>query len=72
MPKIIISKDKCKGCMLCVYFCSRKSIRMSKGLNDLGVNYAEFEGEDNCLGCCMCAIMCPDCCIEVYKEDAKK
>lgn len=73
MPKIIISKNKCKGCMLCVQFCPKGSIRMSKDLNERGVSYAEFENGKDCLGCSICAVMCPDCCIEVYKEeDAKR
>jgi len=58
--------------MLCVHFCPRGSIRMSRDLNDRGVNYAEFDEGKDCLGCCICATMCPDCCIEVYKEDAEK
>jgi len=71
MAKIMIDKDKCKGCLLCISFCPRGAIKKSKELNKLGLNFVEFSpqaGESGeCLGCMMCAVMCPDCCIEVYK-----
>jgi len=67
MAKIKIDKDKCKGCLLCISFCPKGSIKKSKGLNKLGVNFVELQDSYECLGCMMCAIICPDCCIEVYK-----
>lgn len=66
MAKIIINKEKCKGCFLCVSVCPKKLIRASEKLNKKGIKPAVFiEGE--CLGCKFCAIVCPDSCIEVYK-----
>jgi len=67
MAKITINKDRCKGCLLCISFCPKGSIKKSKELNKLGVNFVEFKDSDECLGCMMCAVICPDCCIEVYK-----
>ena len=68
MAKIVINKEKCKGCFLCINFCPKKLIIKSKKLNKRGINYVEFLKEKNtCLGCAMCALICPDSCIEVYK-----
>jgi len=68
MAKIIIVKEKCKGCFLCVTFCPKKLIKQSAKLNKRGLNFAEFSsGTEECLGCLQCALICPDCCIEVYK-----
>jgi len=67
MAKITINKDKCKGCLLCIAFCSKALILKSKEINKRGVNFVEFKDEGNCLGCTMCAVVCPDSCIEVYK-----
>ena len=68
MAKIVIDKEKCKGCLLCVNFCPKNLIIKSKKLNKYGINYVEFlEEKNSCLGCSMCAIICPDVCIEVYK-----
>jgi 2-oxoglutarate ferredoxin oxidoreductase subunit delta len=78
MAKIIIDRQKCKGCLLCVHFCPQRLIEVEAGINDKGIRPAKFSGsnsrasgveKDNreCLGCSFCAIICPDCCIEVYK-----
>ncbi|MDD4953370.1 MAG: 4Fe-4S dicluster domain-containing protein [Candidatus Omnitrophica bacterium] len=67
MAKILINKDKCKGCLLCVASCPRKLIIKSSRLNKRGSNYVEFKEAQECLGCAFCAMVCPDCCIEVYK-----
>ncbi len=67
MGKITIDKRKCKGCLLCISFCPKGLIKISKDLNKAGVAFAEFKEGKDCLGCAMCAVICPDCCIEVYK-----
>ncbi|PIP19117.1 MAG: 2-oxoacid:acceptor oxidoreductase [Candidatus Omnitrophica bacterium CG08_land_8_20_14_0_20_41_16] len=67
MPKIIIDKDKCKGCLLCVSVCPKKLFSQDKNLNAKGLNPVKFQDKSGCLGCAFCAIICPDCCIEVYK-----
>jgi 2-oxoglutarate ferredoxin oxidoreductase subunit delta len=67
MPKIIIARDKCKGCLLCVSVCPKKLITKDRNLNIKGLNPVIFSDQSDCLGCTLCAIICPDCCIEVYK-----
>jgi len=73
MAKIIIDRDRCKGCLLCLNFCPKGLISIDKDLNRLGIKPARFSGKSNlkeeagCRGCAVCAIICPDCCIEVYK-----
>jgi len=67
MAKIIIDKERCKGCLLCINACPKGLIKKSSQLNKRGLNYAEFKESDECAGCAMCAVICPDCCIEVYK-----
>lgn len=67
MPKIIINRDKCKGCLLCVGFCPKKLISKDNKLNVKGLNPVKFSDESGCIGCGLCAVICPDCCIEVYK-----
>ena len=67
MARIIIDQNKCKGCLLCVSFCPKGSIKAGERLNQQGVKAAKFNKDSQCLGCAMCAIICPDCCIEVWK-----
>jgi len=69
MGKIVIDKDLCKGCTLCVNACPQHLIRIGKRLNPKGYYHAEFvDSEGKCGGCTLCALTCPDFAIEVYRE----
>lgn len=65
---ISITKDKCKGCGLCVFFCPFKNLSMSDDLNKKGMKYAKVKDVTKCSGCGMCFLVCPDCCIEIYEK----
>ena len=70
--RIIIDRERCKGCYLCVLACPNQMIFISDRLNQQGYYPAELK-EDNttdkkCAACATCATMCPDVAIEVYRE----
>jgi 2-oxoglutarate ferredoxin oxidoreductase subunit delta len=69
---IVIDRELCKGCYLCMEFCPRQRIKISGVLNQKGYSPVEFEETDDpkkkCTGCATCATMCPDLAIEVYRE----
>lgn len=67
MGNIVIDRERCKGCELCVSFCPRHLIRLSEEFNSKGQHPAEFEESEECPGCAVCAMMCPDIAIEVYR-----
>ncbi len=69
MPNIVIDKEKCKACGICVNVCPKKLIEIGDETNSHGVKFAVFnEKENTCIGCALCAISCPDIAIkEVYK-----
>lgn len=67
MARIVIDREKCKGCFLCVAVCPRGMIAQEKKLNARGATPVRAKENAACAGCCMCAVICPDCCIEVYK-----
>lgn len=66
---IIIDKDLCKACHICISVCPREIIRISEGINQFGYNYAEVNvvKAHECTGCKSCAVMCPDVAISVYR-----
>lgn len=70
--EITIDRERCKGCGLCVHFCPRHVIAVSKDLNQKGYYPAESiepaEGEKGCNACTICALVCPDVAIEVYRD----
>lgn len=69
MSHIIIDKNRCKACYLCVNECPKHLIQKGTQANSLGNFPVEFEDPDNkCIGCAMCATRCPDMAIvEVIK-----
>ena len=64
---ILVDKEGCKGCGVCLPACPFKVIELSKEVNGKGYNYCYMENSDNCTGCASCAIVCPDGVISVYK-----
>ena len=69
MGRIVIDKDVCKGCYLCVSACPKHLLKKSDETNSHGDYPVEFKDSKNeCIGCAMCAMNCPDVAIvEVYK-----
>lgn len=70
--KIIVDRERCKGCHVCLDVCPTDSIDIDPELNDKGYQPARFkdstaEGEKGCTGCAMCATVCPEVAIEVYR-----
>lgn len=65
MPGVIIDKNHCKGCELCIRACPQQILRMSKTIGDKGYFYAEMADGSRCIGCRICAITCPDVAIEI-------
>ncbi len=61
MAKVIIDKDACKGCELCISVCPKKILVLSESeLNNKGYRPIEVTDMSLCTGCCACAKMCPD------------
>jgi 2-oxoglutarate ferredoxin oxidoreductase subunit delta len=67
MGKIVIDKDRCKGCQLCLFTCPKKLIVLSEAFNEMGFHFVVFDDSEECTGCAMCGRICPDMAIEVYK-----
>lgn len=63
--KIIVNKDWCKGCGICVAFCPTNALELKDGK----VNIANMEA---CIECGLCELRCPDFAIYVRgKENGK-
>jgi 2-oxoglutarate ferredoxin oxidoreductase subunit delta len=70
--KIIIDRELCKGCQLCIDVCPSHVIEVDASLNKKGYFPACFienpkDGEKGCIGCVQCATVCPEVAIEVYR-----
>jgi 2-oxoglutarate ferredoxin oxidoreductase subunit delta len=65
MAKVIIDKDRCKGCELCTYYCPQEILEMSTDINVKGYFYAKVLDQSRCIGCRICTVVCPDVAIEL-------
>jgi 2-oxoglutarate ferredoxin oxidoreductase subunit delta len=68
MKKVYIDNERCKGCMLCTYYCPKKILLISDRVNQDGYKVAVCANDETCIGCLSCAAICPSTCFEIYKE----
>ncbi len=67
VERVIIERECCKGCELCIRACPRSVLVMSDDFNKSGYHYSVFKNKEDCNSCTFCAVICPDVCIEVYR-----
>ncbi len=67
--KVLIDKERCKGCGFCVEFCPRGAVEMSDELNPKGYTLAAVADESKCLGCSLCDILCPEFAVHLESND---
>ncbi|KQC06847.1 MAG: hypothetical protein APR62_07480 [Smithella sp. SDB] len=65
---IIINKEICKECLLCIHFCPKGHIIPTKEYNFYSYHPVGINEEKECTGCGICATICPEVAIEVYRE----
>ena len=65
--KIVINRELCKGCYLCIRACPVKVLEQDNELNASGSYPVKAGNPDKCIACGNCYEVCPDVCIEVYE-----
>ena len=66
---VVIRKDRCKGCELCVSSCPKGVLAIDhEEVNVQGYHAVTVVDADACIACGSCVIMCPDGALNVYKE----
>ncbi len=58
--RICIIKDFCKGCGLCVAFCSRGVLVLGEEVNKKGYRYVKVKDASKCILCRVCEYICHD------------
>ncbi len=64
LKEILINRDWCKGCGICVHFCPTKVLELDAMEKSIVVR------PEDCICCKMCELRCPDLAIEVLTEEA--
>ncbi len=65
LKELIIIRDWCKGCGICIHFCPKKVLELDKR------DKVVIQRPEDCVCCRMCELRCPDFAIEVIIEDEK-
>lgn len=65
---IVVDKERCKGCGVCVASCPLQVLTLSPEVNSKGYRIASMAAPDACTGCASCAVICPDSVITVYRQ----
>jgi 2-oxoglutarate ferredoxin oxidoreductase subunit delta len=65
--KVLIDRELCKGCMLCIRACPVKALEADTELNSSGSYPSRVAQAEKCIACGNCYEVCPDVCIEVYE-----
>lgn len=60
--KVLINREWCKGCGVCVAFCPPQALSLGEG------GKAVWDAA-LCVGCGLCELYCPDLAVECLRED---
>jgi len=66
---IAIDGANCKGCGICVRFCPKHALEISKQINARGYYAPLVVDASVCSGCRQCELLCPDFAIFHVEED---
>ncbi|OPZ93612.1 MAG: 2-oxoglutarate-acceptor oxidoreductase subunit OorD [candidate division TA06 bacterium ADurb.Bin417] len=68
--EVKVDIERCKGCGLCLAFCTRGHLSLSETKNRRGCHYALVRaGGQSCTGCLRCALICPDAALEITRSE---
>jgi NAD-dependent dihydropyrimidine dehydrogenase PreA subunit len=66
---VIVKKELCKACGLCIEFCPKKVLSKGTTISEMGYEYTVYCGE-GCIGCGICFYVCPEPdALTVYKKE---
>lgn len=68
--KVVVIEGRCKGCELCIEYCPRDVLAMSKAFNLKGYHFPEVGDQDHCVNCHFCEALCPEFAIFSIEEEA--
>ena len=68
--KVLIDREQCKGCYLCIRACPVKALEKDTEPNSTGTYPSKPTGSGACIACGNCYEVCPDVCIQVFELDA--
>jgi 2-oxoglutarate ferredoxin oxidoreductase subunit delta len=65
--QIVVNREWCKGCYLCLDACPKKVFEKDDGFNAKGYQPVRAAQPEECTGCRACTVICPDMVFELYE-----
>ena len=65
--KVVIDRELCKGCLLCLRSCPVKVLEADAKPNTSGSYPSVAMHPEKCIACGNCFEVCPDVCIKVFE-----
>ena len=62
----LIDEEWCKGCGICIHFCPKKVLELSKQGKAVAVR------PQDCIACMLCELRCPDLAIQILETEQDK
>ena len=66
---VVVDPDLCKGCGICIHFCTRGVFEPSSQVNSRGYRVPLAANDRLCTGCLLCEHLCPDLAISIQEDD---
>ncbi len=72
MKPVLVDRDRCKACELCIEVCNRDLLALSEELNAKGYHPIAIHDEEKCTSCGLCGLVCPEGALEIHKAAKTK
>ena len=65
--EIVVNKERCKACGLCMEACPKNVFEKGDEINAKGYQAVIATRPQDCIGCRACILVCPDVVFELYE-----
>jgi len=69
---LLIDKNRCKACSLCISVCNKHLLELADELNAKGYHPIRITDQERCTSCALCGVVCPEGALTVYKPFKQK